>query len=64
MNELMLHCGASRMERYELANIYTPAATVSWHPVSRCETAVKKPGRFSRSGFFLLFCLPGVCTER
>jgi len=51
MNELMLHCGASRMERYELANIYTPSTTASWHPVSHFDAATKVIAETQRRGY-------------
>ena len=39
MNELMLHCGSNRLDRNELSNIYTPAGTSSWRPVSHYDAA-------------------------
>ncbi len=39
MSNLMLHCGATKVDREGLRNVLTPEPTASWKPVPHCEIA-------------------------
>ena len=53
MNELMLHCGATRLTRAELTDIPTPRATSSWRPVAHYEAACRVVQEAQQRGFHI-----------
>ncbi len=51
MNDLLLHCGSSRVSRYDLANIATPDPTNTWKPVPHHTIAELVTDRVQSHGY-------------
>src|SRR5438552_1563011 len=51
MSTLMLHCGATRLSRDELALVPTPPATATWFPVPHVSVLDTAVARLTEAGY-------------
>ena len=60
---LMLHCGANKVEAADLLSVPTPEATKSWTPIPHAELLAGVMGTLQRSGLEIVSQSHGITKE-